>query len=184
MTATKTWNALTPEERVAAGHLFDALSSYDLLTGAKPEATRRFGMADLLAYVTGGGDDPALEAALAEDGGLRATLRRLLGTVALCFPARPAEAGSGAPESRAGEGFTLRVKAARSNPRQTHVTVRGTAPGLEAPKALFVLSGAGARKFPLPEARDGQDGTIQMLAESDSDLVKAIEDGGAELFLR
>lgn len=190
---TKTWQSLSPREKAAAEQVFDALSTFDALTGGIPEATpareavaqgaRRFAFQDLHAYATrrAGADDALIEGALARDGGLRASFHRLLENIALCFLARPAEASSGEVESREGAGFTIALTRSKADSGHTYVTVRLTAPGISAPKALFAFGGETRhRKFSLPEAEDG---VIQVLAESDSELVQTLRDNKTEIFL-
>lgn len=194
---TKTWQTFTPRQKAVARTVFDAMVTMDAmkavdealpLPAAAPAGAgsreRRVGLAELHAFATrrGGAEDDAILAALARDGTLRETFRRLLANISLAVMPRVAAASSGGVDSREGDNFLMTFKFSRADPSQVYVTIRMTAPGLEAPESLFIVGGASVPvKHPLPEV---QDGIIQILAEADSDLVRALRDTATEVFLR
>ncbi len=189
---TKTWRKLSEAQRAAAEQAFDAMMTTDALMGVdkafearaeEPEAKRRFGFADLHAFVTRreSAKDAAIQAELARDGGLRATFRRLLSNLSMAAMSPVAAASSGALESRECEGFRIDLKPSKADAAQVYVTIRQTSPGLIPPDTLFIIKDApGQVKFPLPDALDGD---IQLVAEETSDLVKGVRDKNSEIYL-
>ncbi|MBE0529641.1 MAG: hypothetical protein IH626_02370 [Rhodospirillales bacterium] len=180
-----TWNTLSDGRKAAAGQVFDALSTLDALTdfSADSQISRAVGFADLYAYATEPDRpmDERLQRALASDARLRGDLDRLLENTALYRFPRLAAASSGENDRREGDGFTIRLRQSRAEETQTYVIIE-VHPGKEAPSTLFIF-GAGHPygKFPLPAA---QDGVIQLLSETSSDLVKALLDVHTEVFIR
>ena len=95
---------------------------------------------------------------------------------------RSAAAGTKALENRQGQGFAIRLRPSRAEPSQVYVMIELLDPGAEAPKALFIARHPkGLLKQALPEARGGM---VQLLAEVESDLIRALRDPGSEVFLR
>ena len=180
-----TWNTMTPRQKEAAAEIFDALSTLDTLCdrhAETAEGTRKVGFSDLYAFATGDRMmDADLRRALENDPRLGEDLNHLLDKVALCHFPRAAAASSGSVESREEEGFKIRLKQSRAVASQTHVIIE-LADEQATPKTLF-LCGPKPRyeKVELPEP---QDGIIQLLAESDSDLVLGLGDIQMEVFLR
>ena len=92
-----------------------------------------------------------------------------------------AAAGTKALESRDGHGFTIRLRPSRAEPSQLYVVIELLDHIADTPKALFVAQHPkGLLKHDLPEARGG---TVQLLVETESDLVRILQDPGSEVFL-
>lgn len=181
-----TWKSLKPAQRNAAGQVFDALSTFDTLTGREDaeRAARDIGFPDIYAFAT----DPlremdnTLREALLRNPRLRRDLDRMLANRPVYRFRRVAAASSGQVDGREGDGFSLRLRVSRADPRHTFVTIE-LAPGTDkAPSMLFVCrDGEDYIKHALPVP---QDGIIQLLVETDSDLVNALRDIQTEVFIR
>ncbi len=182
-----TWNGFTAKQKAAAAELFGALSALDTLNDGLDglgEGRRRVGFADLYAYATRPDRvmDETLRRALDHNRRLREDLHRLLGKVSIHHFGRVAAASSGAVESREGDGFRIRLRQSRAVATQTYVIIELAEGQTEAPTTLFVGSADKPHlKQALPEA---QDRTIQLLVESNSELVAALRDVSQEVFLR
>ena len=181
-----TWKTLSAEQKATAGQLFDALSTLDALTAshARSDASRGIAFADLYAYATepGRAMDERLRRALAADARLRDDLDRIFENTAVYRFPRVAAASAGEIDRREGEGFVIRLRRSRAQQDQTYVIIEVQDAASEAPSTLFVCgAGHAYGKFPLPPA---QDGVIQLLTESDSDLVKALRDVHTEVLIR
>ncbi len=180
---TKSWEALNPHQQAAAHGAFDALATLDALADLEDAGrVAPVGFTDIYDYVVD--DRPDREArvavALERSPGLRADAERLLRKSALHHFPRAAAASSGPITQRQGNGFSLRLRPSRANPAHVYVIIE-IAPN-KAPVALFVCGdGRRYQKHALPEARDG---TIQILAEAESDLIRALSDTATEVFLR
>ncbi len=183
---TDSWNDLTPAERDFAAGAFEAASAAeDLLERARagpgPALSAR------AAFALAADPDLELDRAAAEAlraaPGLAELFEGLVRRSAVAaFPAAAAAAGGGALDRRLADGFRVRLVPSRSTPGQTYAIV-DPPPGRERPvETLFVLRpGAAPAKFRLPPPVDGR---IQVLAESDSELVVGLGDPDAEVFLR
>ena len=165
---------------------FDALSTTDMITDrsdASEVGTRKIGFSDLYSFATclDGVIDEELERALEQDDRLRGDLDRLLDRTAVYLFPRLAAASSGKVDHRGGEGFLIRLEQSRAEKTQTYVIIE-LAPDLpEAPKVLFLRSAPDSYiKYPLPAAHDG---VIQVLAEEDSNLVRALRKVDTEVSL-
>jgi hypothetical protein len=184
---TGTWKVLTQQQRALAEQAFDALSTLDELAAANSageSGERLVGFGDIYAYVNepGRAMSASLREALEADARLRDALMRLLAKTAGYRCPRSAAAGTKALENRQGQGFAIRLRASRAEPSQVYVMIELLDPGAEAPKALFIAQHPdGLLKQALPEARGG---TVQLLAEVESDLIRALRDPGSEVFLR
>ena len=184
---TGTWKDLTQEQRSLAEQAFDALSTLDELaaaSNAEDGRARRIGFGDIYAYVNEPYCDMSapLRQALEADKRLRDDLMRLLAKTAGYRCPRSAAAGTKALESRQGQGFAIRLRPSRAEPTQVYVVIELLDPGAQAPKALFIARHPdGLLKQALPDVRGG---TVQLLAEVESDLIRALRDPGSEVFLR
>jgi len=175
--------------RAALEKAFDALLKLDeLRRPADPEAaaSRPIPVSRLYDYATDAqrDDDAEVEEALARDPRLAADLRRLLEKTALRHVPRAVAASTGPVRERHGEGCRVRLQPSRAEPGQTYVIIEIAPPSdpAESPRALFVCdAGNRCRRYTLPEARDG---VVQLLAEAQSDLVRALEDIRSEVYLR
>lgn len=181
-----TWKTLTREQKAAAEQLFDALATLDVLTDADAERASSASVAfsDLYAFATqpGRAMDESMRRALARDSRLREGLERILDKTAVYHFPRVAAASAGAVESRDGEGFTIRLRISRAENTQTYVMIEIADGRDETPNTLIVRGPDGDYgKYPLPAA---QDGVIQILADTDSDLVQALRDVDTEVFIR
>ena len=181
-----TWNTMTPRQKEAAAEIFDALSTLDTLCdrhAETAEGTRKVGFSDLYAFATGDRMmDADLRRALENDPRLGEDLSHLLDKVSLCHFLRVAAASSSSSvENREEGGFKIRLRQSQAADSQTYVIIE-LADEQATPKALF-LCGPKPRydKVELPEP---QDGIIQLLAESDSDLVQGLRDRQMEVFLK
>ena len=181
-----TWKTFTPRQKAVTEKAFEALSTLDALTEwgeAGGEKPRQIGFSDLFAYVTGPerAMDGELRRALGRDARLGVALDRLLDKVSLYHIPRLAAASSGLVESREGEGFRIRLRPSRSVASQTYVIIELFDPLAEPPKTMFLCTSSNQYgKYPLPAA---QDGIIQILAETDSELVKSLGEVDTEVFL-
>jgi len=182
-----TWSAMTPKQKAAAGDLFAALTHLDALADAgkaSADEARRVGFSDLYDYATRTerAMDERLREALDGNARLRDDLVRLLDRVSVYHFPRVAAASSGDAEGREGDGFSIRMRRSRAVESQTYVIIELAEALDETPKTLFLC---GPRqqyaKYALP---DPQERTIQLLVDSDSDLVAALKDVKMEVFLR
>jgi len=184
---TAYWDSMTNEERDLAAAAFDALSVLDEIRTRAPEAhgerKQSVGFSALYAYVSNPGEplSPALAAALREDAGLAADLKRLLTNDALYQAPSQAAASSGDSEQRQGPGFTLEIRPSQAEESQVYVIIRLTGPH-ERLGAIFVTYGdSGCLKESLPSATEG---TFQLLFDSDAAIVQALRNPQSEVFLR
>ena len=183
---TNTWGRVTRDQREAARRAFEALSALDDLAAArgKPVAGERSaGFSDLYAYVT----DPerpmsqALERALSTRPSLAMDLQRLLRKRASHHAPRLAAASSGLESSRRGSGFTISLRPSRAEPAQVYVVIDVLDLASRPPRTLFVSQPDDRLvKHALPGAEGG---TIQLLADVESELVRALRDPESEVFL-
>jgi len=182
---TARWNSLSPEQRKLAEATFDARETMDRLSGAAAEGIEpAVGIQDLFDYATKptAAGDGAVVDALAASPRLRADLDRILERTALYRFPLAAAASSGAVMQRDGEGYRIELRVSKAAQDQTYVSIAlGTGVTAE-PRAMLIQ--------PPGEAPIKQDlgppvnGTIQILARSDSDLVRALKDPKTEVYLR
>ena len=184
---TDTWKTYTQQQRTVAGRAFDSLSTLDEIAAAhrsREAGESRGGFADVYAYVNEPGRPMSarLSEALKADARLHDDLLRLLAKTASYRCVRSAAAGTKVLESRHGEGFTIRLRPSRAEPSQVYVVIELLDRAAESPKSLFVAEQPdGLLKYALPETRGG---TVQILAETESDLIRALRNPGSEVFLR
>ncbi len=123
----------------------------------------------------------ALERALAARPGLARDMERLLRKRARHHAPRLAAASSGLGSSRRGAGFTISLRPSRAEPAQVYVVIDVLDLTSGPPRTLFVSQPDDRLvKHALPDA-DG--GTIQLLADAESDLVRALSHPESEVFL-
>ena len=185
---TDAWKSLTPAQKRAAEETFAALSAFDyLMEGAKDKAEdsaeRPIGFGDVYAFATGlEPPTQALREALLRDRQLRSALDRLLDKTALYQFPKVAAAASGTAEGRDGDKYRIRLKVSRAAPRQTYVIIELQDQTFKLPSALFYRKPDGEYGVhPLP---DPEGGVIQVLADSDSNLVTALRNVDTEVYLR
>ena len=184
---TGTWKSFTQDRRALAEQAFDALSTLDEITAAmraRETGERQVGFGDVYAYVNEPGRPMSarLRKALEADARLRDDLVRLLAKTAGYRCPRSAAAGTKVLESRHGQGFTIRLRPSRAEPSQVYVVIELLDPAAEVPRSLFIAEQQdGLLKQALPEARGG---TVQLLAETESDLIRALRNPRSEVFLR
>jgi len=184
---TGTWKTFTQHQRTLSARAFDALSTFDEIAAAQRAwgpGERQVGFADIYAYVNEPGCpmSPRLSEAFEADVRLRDDLLRLLAKTAGYRCPRSAAAGTKVLESRHGQGFTIRLRPSRAEPSQVYVVIELLDRRAEAPKSLFIAEHReGLLKHALPEARGG---TVQLLAETESDLIRALRNPSSEVFLR
>jgi hypothetical protein len=182
------WKDFKPHQRAAAEKAFEAFDLVDGLSGRSPEVERgeerRVGFSDLYAFAHDGARamDDALRRALGASPVLRDSLDRLLDEAALYHFPRVAAASSGSVEARDGEGFRLRLKRSRAAADQTYVIIEVDDSAGGVPRTLVTRDAEGRYlKVELPEA---QGGVIQLLADTESDLVRALGRVETEVFVR
>ena len=184
---TGNWRGLTAGQKRLAESVFDALCTLDDVQSPEAEgenAPRRFGFSDLYTLA----DDPdcpmtdEMRLALEADETLSEGMRHLLAKTAAYRLPPCAAASSGSVLEREGVGFSVRLHPSRAETSQYYVIIEVAEALLCGPRTLFVCEGRGGfLKFPLPE---WQGGSIQVLAEAESDLVRALRSPGSEVFLR
>jgi hypothetical protein len=179
------------------------MSIFELAEGPRLERVRTAFMeiqdteALLAPSVTGGMSRGRLSAsqlyAVARNGesdmfngapGARGFYRRVLAdTARYTLPAARA-ASSGLAPARHGDGCHIRIEQSRAEPDQYFVLVEMPTASFAAPAptSLIVCDGEDlCRRFPLSAARDG---VAQIIADSDSDLLRLISDPAARVYLR
>ncbi len=166
-----------------AERVFDALAAEAAL-GGSADGTAPAGRITprrLYAWLADAhGKDPDLEAALRRSAALRAELRRLAGKIAGYRIPELAAAAAGGVARRAAPGCRVRFEPSRAEPAQTYVVVSLDDPGRH-PRWLAVFAGDDScRRIALPEPRAG---VIQILVETDSDVLAALRDPGSEIFI-
>ncbi len=182
-----TWKTLPHDRRILAESAFVAVGALDDIAaaeGAREPGRRKLGFGDVYAYVNQPDCplSPELKEALAADPRLREALMRLLSKTAGYRAPRSAAASTQLLESRHGEGFTIRLRPSRAEPLQVYVVIELLSKAAEPPKTLFITDEQdGLLKQALPEARGG---TVQLLAETGSDLIQALRNPRSEVFLR
>ena len=123
---TSGWNSLDTEQKQAAAHMFDMLSTVDAVTDAiDAERPRCIGFSDLFAYVMDPARDmtPELAAALESQPMLQADLRRLLEQTARYRFPRVAAASTGAVTQRDGELYRIILRPSRAEPSQIYIVI-------------------------------------------------------------
>ncbi|MEQ8813599.1 MAG: hypothetical protein RLO51_18265 [Thalassobaculum sp.] len=180
---TVRWDELGPDGQATVEAAFVALETaarLDRTTGADPV---RLSPSAAWAHVTGSVPLPraVLAAAwLAEPAG-RELLAGMLQRAALATGPRVAAAASGgALAERTGDGFRLRLLPARGALDQTWIMIALDRPD-PAPTRLTVLPAAGPPESTALTAP--VEGTVQLLAETGSGLVRALGDPAATVFL-
>jgi hypothetical protein len=181
------WSSFTAKQRTVAEQAFDALSLLDALTdhaATSQGVTRKFFFSNLYDFVTGFDStmDADLERALQNDERLRDDLDRLLDNSARYQAENVAAASTGVVNLRQGKGFEVRLHESQAAPQQTYIIIEFADPNATPPTALF-LCGAQATylKKTLPKP---QDGIIQILENSDSDMVVALRAIDTQVFFR
>ena len=175
-----------PEYRYGdfARALFVSLMQFDRLTDNIRSQSGGVSFGRLYAYATDPHAvmDEAMRAALDQDAALARSFDRLMTkTAAWCLPQAVA-ASTGLTTRREGSGCVISFRESMADPRQVYVIIEVEAMPANRPRSLFVRTADNAyEKFPLPEP-DGE--TIQLLMESDSELVRKLRDVETEIFLR
>ena len=124
--------------------------------------------------------DAELEAALSSNPLLRADLRRLTAKVANYRIPELAAAASGLVTQRVAPGCRIRFEPSRAEPAQTYVIISLDDLGRH-PRWLAVFADDDrCRRLALPEPRDG---LIQLLVESNSDILAALRNPKSEIFI-
>jgi hypothetical protein len=181
------WERLDKDQKTRVEKTLESLLTLDdLWAHLKPteDRSRRIGFDDLYKYVNGMRklDQMELNQALSKDKKLAAGFDRLLHNEALYYLPQAAAASNGEIDEREGEGFVIRLKPSRATPDQIYVMIEFENPGAELPSNLFLIPVSGeCSRLDLPE---GSSGTVQIVAEASSDLIKNLRDPGTEVFLR
>ncbi|MFQ5973053.1 MAG: hypothetical protein ACE5Q3_12035 [Alphaproteobacteria bacterium] len=179
--------AYSETELLLAQKVFEALCTLDTLEEreegrerARPPIT----FADLYALVNDAGASPGAEsaAALRADPRLAADFRQLLRNVALYHSPRLAAASSGAVSRREGPGFVIEFFPSRAQPSAMFAIIKMDHVNQDVPETLLVTAADGrVMKEVLPRPSGG---SIQLLLEAGSELLSALRDPTAEVFLR
>ena len=181
---TARWDELGPDGQATVEAAFVALETAAHLAPSSSAADPvRLSPSAAWAHVTGAVPLPrgVLAAALLADPAGRELLAGLLQRAALATGPRVAAAATGgALAERTGEGFRLRLLPARGAPDQTWIMISLDRPD-PAPTRLTVLPAAGPPESTALTAP--VDGTVQLLAETGSGLVRALGDPVATVFL-
>ena len=181
------WSAFTSKQKTAAELAFDALSTMDGITvhGDSSEAgMRKIGFSDLYSFATRPDSimDEELERALKQDDRLRESLDKLLDETALYHGDRVAAASTGKVDMREGEGFKIRFHESRAAPQHIYIIIELKDTKAPPPTSLFIRGSRPLyQKLALPRP---QDGTIQILADLESEMVEALRDIDTRVFLR
>lgn len=151
---------------------------------ARSEAGAGIGPSDLMGYIADPNHRRAAEvvAALKVNPKLCADFDHLMRRMArYSVPRLAAASSSGAATSRSAEGCRVTLRPSRADSRQVYVIIE-LDDLTAAPQALFVCAAERSHvRYPLPPP---QDGTVQILTDEASDLVSALRDIDAEVFLR
>jgi hypothetical protein len=154
-----------------------------LLRAASGNAPAMISPSRLYACATGAvADDPEVEAALGRNPAMRAAYRRMIESAARYAMPEAMAASSGGPAPRQGEGCRIRFERSRAEPNLFFVIVELTDEAAEPPQALIVCDAEDrCRQFPLPGMRNG---TAQMIADENSDLMCLLGDPKSRAYLR
>ena len=176
-----------PEFHLPAERIFQVLSVLDELAkiGHEPaDQPTRISISELYRHARDPDANvtPALLQALEDDVGLRADFTRMVGKNAICGFPIAAAASSGEIVTREGAGFRITLRKSRAEPSHVYIIIDLAECDGAPPFHLFVL-GEEIRycKHSLPSPHGG---TIQILAEDGSDLVRALGNHQSEVFLR
>lgn len=181
------WSAFTSKQKTAAELAFDALSTMDGIADhgdASGAGTRKIGFSDLYSFATrpDGAMDEELECALKQDDRLRESLDKLLDETARYHGERVAAASTGKVDIREGKGFNIRLHESLAAPQHIYIIIELKDPKAPPPTAMFIRGSKPLyQKLALPRP---QDGTIQILADLDSEVVEALRDIDTRVFLR
>ena len=166
-----------------AEQVFDALVTEGSLTesadrdgvGGRPLFRR------LYLYVTDArSEDAELEAALSDNAVLRAELRRLTAKVAGYRISELAAAASGLVAQRVAPGCRIRFEPSRAESAQTYVIISLDDLGHHPRWLAVFIDDDRCRRLALPEPRDG---LIQLLVETNSDILAALRNPKSEIFI-
>jgi hypothetical protein len=178
---TERWNPDGMAYRVASA-LFDGAERASAIL-ADAEGERGIGPTDLMGYIS----DPhhrraaRIEAALNVDAKLRGDFEHLMRRMAMVSIPRLAAASSGMVTTRTAEGCRITLRPSRADSSQVYVVIK-LDDLAAAPQSLFVWgSHRSPLRHPLPPP---QGGNLQVLMDEASELVSALRDVDAEVFLR
>lgn len=180
---TRRYDIPTDERIKFTETVFDALSTLQALDRDDEAEVEleRVPFSRLYAYVSDpyAQADPVIERAVAEDPAMRADLDRLIEKTGVFI--RTAAAASDTSFSRTGKGYRMRFERSRAEATQTYVIIESTEDGSKSPRALFIRYPDGRRrKHVLPQ---GHAGIVQLLEDSDSELLLGLLDINNEVFL-
>lgn len=178
------WHEFTAEEQALTEAVFTARALLrEVDTRSRPqEPWVSFGELYRQAIQPDQALAPRVQQALREQKGLREDFQRLLEKTALYHLPRAAAASTGPVTLREVEGFRIRLLPSRAQPDQVFVMIELPEGFAVAPQSLLILeTGGNCQKHPLPAPQDGR---IQLLTESASDLAEGIRSHQAEIFLQ
>jgi len=180
---TRSWNAMSDDEKQATSTLFDALNAMDALEGRGKATSKSIGFADIYEYANNpnGVMSAELGAALIGNAGLRRDLDQLIARMSVYHFPKAAAASSGDLESREGDGYKIRLKTSRANESQVYVIVEISNTDALPPESLVVkLENGRYIKQALPE---GLNGIYQLLLNTRTEMVSALRNIKTEVFL-
>jgi len=177
------WNALDELEKSSVQGVFEALSSMDavLAGGAKEKS---IGFRSLYDFATSMKEKMphALAKALLQEPALRRDLDKLLERVSLYQFPKVAAASSGEATGREGDGFSVKLHPSKAESSQIYILVTLANPEAEPPTAIFYKTRDG--EYGTAALSSFADGQSQLLLDVESELVRALKDVDAEVFLR
>ncbi len=188
---TTSWKAYSERQRGLARRTFEALCLRDELEFRDPgplseESTKEsppaVSFSELFELVRDRARplDPENSAALSANPRLAADFRRLIANLAQYQAPRMAAASTGEVHRREGAGFAIEFRASRVDRTQVYVSIRLATAERKAPEVLFVSRAGGLLKYPLPPLLGD---TVQLLLETGSELLTALQDPSSEVFL-
>jgi hypothetical protein len=183
---TDAWKFLSSANKQAVEKAYATLSIFDDLGNAakdKGARERAFCFSDIYAFATGlEAPTQALREALLRDRRLRSDLDSLLDKLSLYRFPKVAAASSGSVEGRGGDNYRIRLKVSRAAPEQTYVIIEFDDPKAKVPAALFFRCPNG--EYGVHSLTEPEGGVIQILADSGSGLITALNNVDTEVYLR
>lgn len=155
----------------------------DVLLRRTERTGPRVSASQIYAAATTGESSVFIEGLLAASPSARAFLRRVVSANALFTMPEAIAASTAMPLARHGDGCRIRVERSRAEPDQFFVVVELARQGEAAPPKSLVVCDAEDRcvRFPLPTVRNG---IAQLIADSDSVLLRLIGDPTTRVYLQ
>lgn len=173
----------SPEAREKITQGFVVLHTLDRLQNREKAETAPVGYADLYSLVCGTPLRPVAEIqrAMLQKANLIRDFQAMLKRHSKSYGPRAAAASTHDVQERTGEGFTLTLKPSRADETQVYVQLK-LGPKVDTPRYL-VVSQSGEEGFIMHELPMASDGLFQWLENRSSELVRALQNREAELYL-